>query len=48
MPRNRVPFYEKYGYSKIGDRFTQVTLPHREMVKDLATDNPRALPNSIT
>jgi MOSC domain-containing protein YiiM/predicted GNAT family N-acyltransferase len=31
-----VPFYEKYGYAKIGDRFTQVTLPHWEMVKDLA------------
>ena len=32
---NAVEFYEKYGYAKIGDRFTQVTIPHWEMVKDL-------------
>jgi ribosomal protein S18 acetylase RimI-like enzyme len=30
-----VEFYERYGYAKIGERFTQVTLAHWEMVKNL-------------
>ena len=32
---NAVPFYEMLSYSKIGDYFTEVTIPHRGMVKAL-------------
>ncbi|MCY2950439.1 MAG: GNAT family N-acetyltransferase [Planctomycetota bacterium] len=28
-----VPFYEKLGYSRVGDRFEEVTIPHWAMVK---------------
>ena len=35
---NAVEFYEKYGYTKIGERFAQVTLPHWEMVKELSSN----------
>jgi predicted GNAT family N-acyltransferase len=30
-----VPFYEAMAYTKIGDRFTEVTIPHWSMVKVL-------------
>ena len=30
-----VGFYEKLGYKKIGERFSEVTLPHFKMEKDL-------------
>ena len=30
-----VPFYELLGYSKVGDRFTEVTVPHWVMVRAL-------------
>lgn len=30
-----VPFYEKLGYGKTGDRFMEVMLPHWEMAKHL-------------
>jgi ribosomal protein S18 acetylase RimI-like enzyme len=30
-----VPFYERLAYSKLGDRFIEVTLPHWEMAKSL-------------
>jgi len=30
-----VPFYELPGYAKVGDRFTEVTIPHRAMVTGL-------------
>jgi len=30
-----VPFYELLKYTRVGDRFTEVTLPHWEMVKVL-------------
>nr|CAX69048.1 GCN5-related N-acetyltransferase [uncultured bacterium] len=32
-----IPFYEKHGYAKVGDRFYEVTLPHFVMAKDLET-----------
>ena len=28
-------FYERYGFSRIGDEFTEVTVPHYKMVKQL-------------
>lgn len=31
-----VTFYERLGYVTVGERFFEVTLPHREMTKDLA------------
>ncbi len=30
-----VPFYERLGYSKIGERFEEVTIPHWAMAKSL-------------
>jgi ribosomal protein S18 acetylase RimI-like enzyme len=30
-----VPFYEKLGYRRLGQRFEEVTLPHWAMVKEL-------------
>ena len=33
-----VPFYEKLGYSKVGDMFTEVTIPHFELYKSLYGD----------
>ena len=30
-----VPFYELLRYTRVGDRFTEVTIPHWEMVKVL-------------
>ncbi len=30
-----VPFYEKLGYERVGDRFEEVTLPHWAMRKEL-------------
>lgn len=30
-----VAFYEKLGYKKVGDMFTEVTIPHFEMEKEL-------------
>jgi predicted GNAT family N-acyltransferase len=30
-----VPFYEQLGYARVGDRFTEVTIPHWVMVKGL-------------
>jgi predicted GNAT family N-acyltransferase len=30
-----VPFYEMLGYSKVGDRFTEVTIPHWVMARSL-------------
>lgn len=30
-----VPFYERLGYACVGAPFVEVTIPHREMVKDL-------------
>lgn len=30
-----VPFYERLGYSKVGERFVEVTIPHWEMIKAL-------------
>ena len=30
-----VPFYELLGYAKVGDRFTEVTIPHWVMVRVL-------------
>ncbi len=30
-----VPFYERLKYSKVGDRFTEITLPHWLMLKSL-------------
>lgn len=30
-----VPFYERLGYTRVGDRFTEVTIPHWSMVKAL-------------
>ena len=30
-----VPFYERLGYARVGDRFTEVTIPHWSMVKAL-------------
>ena len=34
-----VPFYERLGYSRIGERFEEVTLPHWAMEKRLAPAN---------
>jgi predicted GNAT family N-acyltransferase len=31
-----VPFYERLGYAKIGDRFTEITIPHWAMEKPLS------------
>ena len=31
-----VGFYEKLGYTAVGDEFIEVTIPHRKMVKQLA------------
>ena len=31
-----VPFYERAGYVAMGEVFTEVTVPHRKMVKQLA------------
>ncbi|MBK6878814.1 MAG: GNAT family N-acetyltransferase [Ignavibacteria bacterium] len=33
-----VPFYEKLGYSKVGDMFTEVTIPHFKLFKNLYGD----------
>lgn len=33
--KNAVGFYEKLGYSVVGNEFLEVTLPHFEMQKDL-------------
>ncbi len=30
-----VPFYERLGYTRVGDVFTEVTIPHRVMVRAL-------------
>lgn len=30
-----LPFYEKQGYSMVGDEFVEVGIPHRKMVKSL-------------
>lgn len=30
-----VPFYEQLGYSRVGDRFTEITIPHWVMVRKL-------------
>ena len=30
-----VPFYESLGYTKVGDCFTEITIPHRVMVRVL-------------
>ena len=30
-----VPFYEKLGYKKVGNRFVEVGIPHWKMTKDL-------------
>jgi ribosomal protein S18 acetylase RimI-like enzyme len=30
-----VPFYERLGYDRVGERFEEVTLPHFKMVKAL-------------
>jgi len=30
-----VPFYERLGYTRVGDRFTEITIPHWVMVKAL-------------
>ena len=30
-----VPFYELLGYSRVGDRFTEITIPHWVMVRKL-------------
>jgi predicted GNAT family N-acyltransferase len=30
-----VPFYERLGYTRVGDRFTEVTIPHWVMVRVL-------------
>ena len=30
-----VPFYELLGYAKVGDRFTEVTIPHWVMARVL-------------
>lgn len=35
-----VPFYEPLGYTRVGDRFTEVTIPHWVMVRALHP-NPR-------
>jgi GNAT superfamily N-acetyltransferase len=32
-----MPFYEKAGYCRMGDRFEEVTIPHWEMEKRLAS-----------
>jgi ribosomal protein S18 acetylase RimI-like enzyme len=32
---NAIPFYERLGYCRIGERFEEVTIPHWEMVKEL-------------
>lgn len=34
--KSAVAFYEKLGYSRVGERFFEVTLPHWEMVKTLS------------
>jgi len=31
-----VPFYEQLGYAKVGDPFTEITIPHRDMVRALS------------
>ncbi len=31
-----VPFYEKMGYARVGERFVEVTIPHWAMEKSLA------------
>ena len=36
-----VPFYERQGYRRIGERFQQVTIPHWAMVKPLADVNAK-------
>jgi predicted GNAT family N-acyltransferase len=35
-------FYERLGYRAVGDVFTEVTIPHIEMVKDLTIDDGRS------
>nr|MBP8249907.1 GNAT family N-acetyltransferase [Chitinophagales bacterium] len=30
-----IPFYEKLGYSRVGEEFEEVTIPHWEMGKSL-------------
>lgn len=34
-----VSFYESLEYEKIGDRFTEVTIPHYKMVKNLSEES---------
>jgi predicted GNAT family N-acyltransferase len=31
-----VRFYESVGYAAVGEAFTEVTIPHRKMIKHLA------------
>lgn len=33
--KNAIGFYEKMGYKKFGDEFTEITIPHYVMEKDL-------------
>ena len=35
-----VPFYEKLGYAKVGERFVEVTIPHWAMEKSLTSPCP--------
>lgn len=35
-----VPFYERLGYCKMGDRFEEVTIPHWSMQKTLVFETP--------
>ena len=34
--RSAIGFYRKLGYETVGREFTEVTLPHRKMVKRIA------------
>lgn len=36
-----VPFYERLGYCRMGDRFEEVTIPHWSMQKILVFDTPQ-------
>ena len=33
--KSAVGFYEKLGYEAVGEEFTEITIPHRKMVKRL-------------
>ena len=33
--KNALGFYEKMGYKKVGDEFTEITIPHYSMEKEL-------------